>query len=228
MATPECSIALTRRQLVTGLGLAAIGTTTPVLRLVPAARANTSLMLPMIQALHFKHFLDEMAMLGSTVVVGHFAGRMLITTGVQLITEGLTMQTLSVRVAYTAAGYAVTFVGMSNVAVMITAAGLIIFSSMQPFAPQVRELDIEFVPDEQWQNMTGGDITGTYPGQIPMTNRPQAWIDLHYWLGSHPGACAGRFGYGSGCYGGQFGGGSGPTDGMLPPGEVILHPIYPW
>jgi hypothetical protein len=226
MATNNSST-VTRRQWVTLASLGAVSPLIPLGRPIPQAHAQSGAVLYLpLSVTHIKHFLDEMTALGSMVPVAHYAGRLLVHTGIQLIREGATIETMSIRVTQIGAGYAVTFVGMTNIVVTITAAGLLIYSTMQPFAPQVKEHRIEFVPDEEWYARTNGDITGSYPTGIP-TDREQAWRDVYQWLGEHPASCGMRFSnQGGQCYGGEFGGGSGPGD-PVPPGEVIVGPLIP-
>lgn len=229
---------LTRRQWTT---LAAVSAASPFLPSVhpstktlkvspPATHAVGILTLPMGlgAALEIEHFLQEMAAMGGMVSMATFNARFVARTGVQLVTEGFVAEHLMVRVTTMGAGFAVSLVGMFNVAFFISSAGLMGWIMIQErWAPQVHDLDINFVPLEDWYAMTGGDLTGTYLPGIPH-NLPQAWLDLQLYLYQNPGVCSGfnaKPGQG-GCFGGFGGGPGGPFDSPTPPpGWIGVGPL---
>jgi hypothetical protein len=241
MANQNASTGVTRRQMIKGVGIAIAGVgggafapalIGPSMRLgIPPAHAAGPVKLPIgfAVAIELEHALGEAAALGAMVSLAWLNGHIMARTGLQLMAEGFAAESVMVRVTHFGAGFAITTLSMFKIAFFISSAGLVVWVMIQErWAPHVGEIDIEFVPDDQWwAAYPNGDMSGMY---MPVTphDLQQAWSDMTQYLYQHPQFCSGfnaKPGQG-GCFGAFGGGPGGPFESPTPPeGWIGVGPI---
>jgi hypothetical protein len=241
MASHNSSTGFTRRQMIKGVGIAIAGTgggafapvwIGPSMRLgLPTTHAMGPVKLPIgiALAIDLKHALGEVAALGAMVSLAWLNGHIMARTGLQLMAEGFAADSVMVRVTHWGAGFAITTLSMFKIAFFISSAGLVLWVMIQErWAPHAGDIDIEFVPDDEWWGAyPNGDMSGVYMPVIPH-NLQQAWWDITQYLYQNPQLCYGfnaKPGQG-GCFGGFGGGPGGPFDSPTPPeGWIGVGPI---